>query len=558
MALYVSRIHKIAWAILFIGTLLIARLVYLQVLESPKLAIEGLSGRVAEVSLGPERGDIFDRNGALLTNTVQTFCIIIFPAQVVDPYEAASQLVAFSGIDKNEMIKKIRQAQRPFKLQANITEKVAEAVNQLQIPGVLAVAEKSRYSYNSLAVHTTGYINVADNQGVSGIERMYDDILRGEQTEHVAALVDAGQQIIPGLGYTRLKLGNNLGPGNIILTIDSRIQKIVENIMDKHEIKGAVVIMKPSTGEILAIASRPKFDPTQIENYLTMKTAPFLNRALSAYQPGSIFKLVVAAAALENKVVRPDDTFFDPGYVDVSNRRFYGWDYEQGGRGKITFTDAMAYSSNPTFITVGLKLGSDKLISFARQLGFGKHTQLAFYGEADGNLPDSSQPIYPGELANLAIGQGTFEATPLQFACLVSTILNDGVKVEPYLVSRLVDSRGRSIKSFSPTPGVRVFSHQTAEDMKKMMAAVTRYGTGEEAYVPGVGSAGKTGSAETGRMQQGKSVNHAWFAGYAPLEKPQYAAVVFVEEGHSGGDVAAPIFREIFTEVVANTLSDDR
>ncbi|SEO26522.1 peptidoglycan D,D-transpeptidase FtsI family protein [Propionispora vibrioides] len=558
MALYVSRIHKIAWAILFIGTLLIVRLVYLQVLESPKLAIEGLSGRVAEVSLGPERGDIFDRNGILLTNTVQTFCIIIFPAQVVDPYETASQLVAFSGIDENELMKRMRQAQRPFKLQANITEKVAETINQLQIPGVLAVAEKSRYSYSSLAVHTTGYINVADNQGVSGIERMYDDILKGEQTEHVAALVDAGQQIIPGLGYTRLKLGNNLGPGNIILTIDSRIQKIVENIMDKHEIKGAVVIMKPSTGEILAMASRPKFDPTQIENYLTMKTAPFLNRALSAYQPGSIFKLVVAAAALENKVVRPDDIFFDPGYVDVSNRRFYGWDYEQGGRGNITFTDAMAYSSNPAFITVGLKLGSDKLISFARQLGFGQHTQLAFYGEADGNLPDSSQPIYPGELANLAIGQGSFEATPLQFACLVSTILNDGVKVEPYLVSRLVDTRGRSIKSFSPAPGVRVFSHQTAEDMKKMMAAVTRYGTGEEAYVPGVGSAGKTGSAETGRMQQGKSVNHAWFAGYAPLQKPQYAAVVFVEEGHSGGDVAAPIFREIFSEVIANTPSDDK
>lgn len=550
MALYVSRIRKIACSIFFIGTLLIVRLGYLQVLESPKLAIEGLSGRVAEVSLGAGRGNIFDRNGILLTNTVQSFCIIIFPAQVMDPYEAASQLAAFSGINESELMNKIRQAQRPFKLQVNLAEKTADAINQLQIPGVLAVAEKSRYSYSSLAVHITGYTNAADNQGVSGIERMYDDILKGEQTEHVAALVDAGQQIIPGLGYTRLKLGNNPGPGNVILTIDSKIQKIVENIMDKHGIKGAVVIMKPSTGEILAMASRPKFDPTQIENYLTMKTAPFLNRALSAYQPGSIFKLVVAAAALENKVVRPDDTFFDPGYIDVSNRRFYGWDYERGGRGNISFTDAMAYSSNPVFITVGLKLGPDRLISFARKLGFGKHTQLAFYGEADGNLPDSEQPIYPGELANLAIGQGSFEATPLQFACLVSTIINDGIRIEPYLVSKLVDARGRSLKTFAPVQGVRVFSHQTAEDMKKMMAAVTRYGTGEEAYVPVVGSAGKTGSAETGRIQQGRSVNHAWFAGYAPLEQPRYAAVVFVEEGRSGGDVAAPIFREIFTDVI--------
>jgi cell division protein FtsI/penicillin-binding protein 2 len=380
---------------------------------------------------------------------------------------------------------------------------------------------------------------------------MYDEILRGSQPEYVAAMVDASQQLIPGLGYKKLHIAEGTGPSNIVLTIDTRIQKIVESIMDKNINKGAVVVMRPSTGEILAMASRPNFDANNLGDYLASDTAPFLNRALAAYQPGSVFKLVLAAAALENKIVKPQDTFFDPGYVDVNNVRIKGWDFEKGARGTISFTDAIAYSSNPVVINVGLKLGADELITYAKRLGFGHKTKLDFDGEADGNLP-TAESLYPGDLANLSIGQGFLEATPLQVASLIGTIVNDGIKVGPCLVSRFTTPDGVVIKNYPLSRGTRVLDKQTAVQLREMMTAVTRYGTGQEAYVEKSGSAGKTGSAETGHFDKsGKSLSHAWFAGYAPLDNPAYVIVVFVEDGMSGGDVAAPIFREIAAAALA-------
>jgi len=525
------------------------RLFYLQVVEGPKLTMQGISIRVQEVPMEVARGEIVDRNGVPLTNTAQHFSIILFPSQLSDVEQTAEKLADITGLQAPKIMTRIAKDERPFKLKTDLDAITAKKINALKIPGVLVIAEKVRYGYSSLAAHVTGYINASDNKGVSGIEGMFDEVLRGNQPEYAAALVDAGQQIIPGLGYKRLRLTNGSGPNNVVLTLDSRIQKIVENVLDRHSQKGAVVVMRPSTGEILAMASRPNFDANNLGDYLAQDSAPLLNRAVAAYQPGSVFKLVVAVAALENQLVRPNDTFFDQGYIDVNNIRFKGWDYDRGPRGYISFTEAMAYSSNPVFIQVGLKLGAEQLISYARKLGFGQKTRLDFEGEAEGNLP-SPENMYPGELANLSIGQGVFEATPVQFASLVATIVNDGIKVEPYIVHKLTTTDGVVVKNFAPSRGIRVLSRQTSAQMREMMTAVTRIGTGQAAYVDGIGSAGKTGSAETGRVNpDGKSINHAWFAGYAPLDKPQYVVVVFVEEGMSGSDVAAPIFREIISKI---------
>ena len=364
---------------------------------------------------------------------------------------------------------------------------------------MVAVAEKKRYGYSLLASHAVGYINTVDNRGISGIEGQYDEILRGNKPEYIAAMVDAGQHIIPGLGYKRLKIGSGTEPCNVVLTLDSRIQKSVESVIEGKISKGAVLVLRPSTGEILAMVSRPNFDANNVSEYLNQNSAPLLNRTVSSYQPGSVFKLAVAAAALESNIVSPDDVFSDPGYIDVNKLRFKGWDYESGGRGQLTFTEAMAYSSNPVFIQVGLKLGAEKLLFYAREFGFGYHTELNFDGEANGNLP-SAKNMYPGDLANLAIGQGSFEATPLQIAVLVSTIVNDGIKVQPCLVHKLTTEDGTNIRTFPLSQGTRVISQSTALKMREMMVAVTRYGTGHEAYVKGYGSAGKTGTAETGRI----------------------------------------------------------
>ena len=549
MAFRISRIYNIMCFFIVMCSLLMMRLFYLQIIESTYLVRQSLSMRMQEVSIEVPRGEIVDRNGFALTNTGQHFTIIVFPGQIKNIQMATTQLAQITGATPGYFLSQMTVNKLPFKLKMDIDIVMGQKINSLKIPGVVVVAERSRYGYSPLAAHVTGYINSADNEGVSGIESMYDELLRGNQPEYATVLVDATDRIIPGLGYKRLRLSGGSGPSNVVLTLDLSIQKNVERLMDKHSINGAVVVLRPSTGEILAMASRPNFDANHLGDYLRKNTAPLLNRAVSAYQPGSVFKLVTAAAALESGIARPDDRFYDPGYIEVDNLRFKGWDYDKGGRGQLTFTEALAYSSNPVFIEIGLKLGAETLLSFAQKFGFGQKSNLNFNGEVAGNLPNLDT-ISPGELANFAIGQGEFEATPLQVASLVGTIANDGIKVDPYLVSKLTNSEGMVVKSYGASLGTRVLSKKTAKQMQEMMTTVTRFGTGQTAYVEGMGSAGKTGSAETGRRNAaGQGISHAWFAGYGPLENPQYAIVVFVEDGMSGGDVAAPIFGEILSGI---------
>lgn len=556
MAYSSTRMYRLVLFFLVMSSLLLMRLFYLQIIQGSQLALESLSIRVQELPVEVARGEILDRNRLPLTNTAQQYSVIVFPGQIEN--KSAQALVKLEPIiflshEQLEIaLRRLNASEYPFRLANDIGSNTAQKINAMKLPGIVAVAEKVRYGHGSLAAHVVGYINSADNKGVSGIEGMYDELLHGSQPEYVAAIVDAGQQLIPGLGYKRMKLTTGNKENNIVLTIDKQIQQKVEEIMDRTVAKGAVVVMHPQTGEILAMASRPTFDANNLSHYLEQSSGPLLNRAISAYQPGSVFKLVVAAAALENRTVKMDDVFFDPGYIDVNNVRFQGWDYEQGAKGQMTITEAMAHSSNPVFIEIALKLGADKLITMAQKLGYGSRTKLEFLGESEGNLPEADQ-LYPGDLANLAIGQGFCEATPVQLAQTVATIVNDGVKVEPCIVSMFTSTDGAAVKSFHPIPTTRVMSRQTAERLRTMMAAVTQYGTGQAAYVEGVGSAGKTGSAETGRTNTtGKGINHAWFAGFTPLERPKYVIVVFAEEGMSGSNVAAPIFREIAAAIVKN------
>jgi len=556
MAYSSTRMLRLVLFFLVMSSLMVMRLFYLQAIQGQQLALEGLNIRVQGLPVEVARGEILDCNRQPLTNTAQQYSLIVFPGQVEHtPMQILRKIDTIVNVP-SEQFEYLAQgghnSEYPFRLAKDIGSDAAKKINDLQIPGIVAIPEKTRYGQGMLASHILGYINSADNKGVSGIEGMYDELLRGNQPEYVAAIVDASQQIIPGLGYKRMKLTASNSENNIVLTIDKQIQQKVEKIMDRTIVKGAVVVMRPSTGEILAMASRPGFDANNLSRYLEQSSAPLLNRAISAYQPGSVFKLVVAAAALENKTVGMNDVFFDSGYIDVNNVRFQGWDYDQGPKGRLTITEAMAHSSNPVFIEVALKLGAEKLIDMAAKFGYGSRTNLGFLGESDGNLPDSSQ-LYPGDLANLAIGQGFCEATPVQVAQTVATIVNDGIKVDPYIVSLLTTPDGTIVKTFQARPGIRVISSQTAIKLRNMMMAVTQYGTGQAAYVEVFGSAGKTGSAETGRTTTtGKGINHAWFAGFTPLERPKYVIVVFVEEGMSGSNVAAPIFREIATEILKN------
>jgi penicillin-binding protein 2 len=545
MAVYSSRLIKVCGFFLLISLVLIGRLIFLQVIYGSELALEGLSGRIREIPGPQERGQIFDRHQQLLTNRDFYYHIVVFPSLSLQAESVRQALTPVLTREHLAEVLELTQAKQPGQSAFTVSESVMHYINEeAQQAGILAVKESIRYNSDNLASHVIGYVN-ADNRGVSGIEAIYDDLLSSQRHQYMAALVDASEQVIPGLGYKELRLGSGGEPSNLVLTLDADIQRQVEQTVDKYMKKGAVVVMQPTTGEILAMVSRPNYNNNNVGEALHQDNSPLLNRAVSAFQPGSVFKLVVAAAALETGLVKPEQTFYDHGYIDINQVRFNGWDYEQSPRGLITFQDALAYSSNPVFIEVGQKIGAERLLSYARKLGFGQRTKLNFDGEVEGNLP-AADKVFAADLANLSIGQGTCETTPVQMAALVATIVNNGIKVEPSIVKKVVSAQGITLKQNDSQLSNRVLSKATCQQLKNMMTAVTKYGTGQAAYIPEFGSAGKTGSAETGRLDgKGNSINHAWFAGYAPLVNTKYVVVVFVEEGHSGGDVAAPLFQAI-------------
>jgi cell division protein FtsI/penicillin-binding protein 2 len=551
MGIFLFRRRFIGLVLFFLcgWLLLIGKLFHVQIIDNKKLAKMALSQRVLEVPVAVARGDILDRNGISLTNTSLHYSVLLFPGQVADKVETAEGLSPYVDMASQQIIVQIQNTKYPFKLKTDIDAVTARKINSLGLAGVVAVEEKLRYGFNNYAAHILGYINASDNRGMSGIEYTFDSILRTEQVEAVAALVDGGQHLIPGLGYKRIKMAADKPPAHVVLTLDSNLQRKVEMTMDRTMKTGAVVVLQPYTGEILAMASRPSFNGNDLAPSLMRSDAPLLNRAIVGFQPGSVFKVVVAAAALEEGLARPEDIFFDPGYIDVGKLRFKGWNYDKGGNGRITFRDAMVFSSNPVFIEVGLRLGSSRLVEYARKFGFGNSSDLGVEEESWGNLPDPEE-MHPGDLANMAIGQGMLEASPLQVASMIAVVVNDGVRVVPRLVEKTMTNEGAILKSFPVSAGKRIISKQTARQLRDMLVQTTKKGTGQGAMVERMGTAGKTGSAETGRTDtSGKGINHAWFAGYAPVQNPQYVIVVLVEEGRSGGDVAAPIFKEIVEEI---------
>jgi len=279
MAFSISRLRKL-FLFVAVGVLAIfGRLFFLQVLEADKLSLSALESRIVEAPADGVRGDILDRNGLPLTGTIEQSYLFVFPAQIHQPQQVWSTLSDL-GVDSIELQETMVTVKQPFKWKYAINQQTASKINDAAIPGVVAVTEKKRYSLNGLAAHVLGYINAADNQGVSGLEASYDSVLRGYQTTYIAALVDAGQRIIPGLGYKRIHTSGGIRPGNIVLTIDKRIQGIAESVLDQGVSKGAVIVMNPATGEILAMASRPNFYADRLEMYLNHQSAPLINREI--------------------------------------------------------------------------------------------------------------------------------------------------------------------------------------------------------------------------------------------------------------------------------------
>lgn len=532
--------------ILFLG--IIGRLYYLQIVQKDDLIVKATRQRAINTTLKMVRGNIYDRNMISFTDTEQKLYIIVIPNYFKSFEKISQQIAELTGYSVGEISAMLEQEKPVTFIVDHYSEQDID--EKFQHPGVKLVRLSKRYGEKSLARHIIGYVNDKDQIGYSGIEKVFDKELTVNKSQSIGMIGDAIKRSIPGLGYRVTNCFNEHNNTGVRLTLDYHIQESVEDVLDKEIKSGAVVVTDIKTGDVLALASRPNYSQNNITLYIDSEGSELVNKALSAYDLGSVFKIIVAAAALEQKVVTPQTLFHCTGSIDVDGKQF-NCSISGDGHGRIDFIHAFAYSCNSSFIDVGLKTGYKPIVNMARRFGFGKPVEL-FDGlqQQSGYIPDNRY-VSPREIANISIGQGEILVTPIQVVDMVTTIANNGVRKKLNIVDALVNDEGNVIQELRKENDTRIIHSTIAKKIQKMMQEVTISGTGKKANLQQYGgAAGKTGSAETGWVVNGQTKVHAWFAGYFPVDNPKYAMVVFVENGRWGGSAAAPIFGEIAKRIM--------
>lgn len=523
-------------------SLLGLQLARIQLWLGPEFKARALDQQRQTLALNTPRGHIYDRNMVSLTGAQGQPVLVVFPPLVEDKETVARELAAFLGW-KGEEISSLLDRGQAFQIEVERLVPALEVFAAGSFPGVFLLQKEERYGDTALARHLIGYVQQGENKGVAGLERYYNSYLQGGRKLELVAWVDANGEVIPGLGLHQVAQGR-AGQGDLVLTIDARIQRIVEEVMEERVSAGAVVVVQVQTGEILALASRPNYRQDRIGEYLARTDACLLNRALRNYPPGSLFKIIVLAAALEEGLSHLEEEFSCGGSVAVGEEVFRCHQHREGGHGLLTLGEAFAQSCNPVFITLAQRIGSERLLNYSRRLGIDEAV-LGLPEEKEGYLAQDLP--YPGDLANLSLGQGPVLVTPLQIAQITQAVANGGF-LKPLQLVR----DGPEDKLEGEKRERRVLSASTAAALHQLFQRTVEEGTGTGAASPWFTCGGKTGTAETGKSTgEGELVCHAWFAGFAPLEEPLLAVVVLVEEGGSGGKVAAPIFKAILSRVFA-------
>ncbi|MDQ4143610.1 MAG: penicillin-binding protein 2 [Actinomycetota bacterium] len=541
-----NRLALVFTLIVLAFGLLGARLVMLQILDAPAYAKIALDQRKRVETFPARRGTIFDRQGESLAISVDMQTIWADPQLVDDPEGEAAQLAPLIGQKKGKLAELLRGTMPGSRFEyiaRQIEPRIARQIEQLELAGIYMKPEAKRvYPNDRLASHVLGLADV-DGNGIAGIEVQYDDILQGTPGRMVLEQDPAGNWLPQAdLTYERALPGRSL-----FLTIDKEIQYFTEMTLaratEAYNAKAATaIVMKPETGEILAMANVPDFDPNRASDF---DVDAQRNRALTdEYEPGSIFKAVTMAAALEERVVTPETTFVVPDTFPYIDRVFH--DSHPHPTEVMTVSDILTDSSNVGTIKVGLELGAERLDEYISRFGFGSPTGLDFEGEADGNVRPLEE-WYGTTIATVPIGQG-IAVTAMQMATAYSTLANEGVWTEPKLMSATVNDEGDIVPASEPARK-RVVSRRAARAVTKMMVRVVDEGTGIEAQVPGYIVAGKTGTAQKVDPETGGYGEEyvASFAGYAPAKDPEIVIVVSFDEPDEiyGGSTAAPTFSTI-------------
>ena len=576
------RLFILRVGLLLVVVLLGLRLWHLQIYEGPYYRDLSENNRTRLVLLEPARGLVYDRHGVLLANNVPSFSLYVTLEDVKDREVLIQQLTDLLGLDPTIVRKKMTTKGSkllPRKIKDRMTLRDATLVesHRLDMPGVMIQVESQRnYPGGVTAAHLLGYVGeISADQlekpefldlhqgsivGQYGVEKSYDRHMRGMAGQKSVEVDALGHEKKASV-VERPQAGNDL-----YLTIDVRLQKVAEDLLGTEQ--GAIVALDPNTGDILAMASRPGFDPNVLSRELTAKQwveivqdegRPLNNRASQGqYPPGSTFKIPMAVAALETKTMSPSSTVFCNGGYQFGKRLYHDW--KASGHGYVDLHNALVHSCDVYFYTIGQRMGIDVMAEFGRDFGLGKATGVELPSERSGIMPSTAwkqkaknEQWLPGETISAAIGQGYVTVTPLQMASLVGTVANDGVSYRPRLVQAVMDRMSGNLQELPAVPRGKINAKpETFRVIKEALADVVTKGTATKAKSSLVTIGGKTGTAQVAALRTGPEENipkkfrdHAWFVAFAPVESPKIAVAVLAEHMGHGGAVAAPLAKEV-------------
>lgn len=546
------RGRRFAVALVFMAgfAVVLIRLFNLQVLQAAELTVKADRQHSKTVTLEGPRGTIYDRHGKVLAINVEVPSVFGVPALLDNPSGVARYLSPVLHVRAAEIERKLKQDRSFVWLARKLDPDQGRRLEQMPLDGIGIVMEGRRfYPKGPLLSHVLGFAGM-DGQGLEGLEHRYETYLHGEKRIVVLQRDALGRTVFP----KDLREQAPASGHSLTLTIDEVIQYVAEKELEAtvnatHAKSGILVAMEPRTGAVLAIAVSPRFDPNAVA---ALSPDRWRNKALTdAYEPGSTLKVIVGAAALEEKVMTPGSLVFgENGRMTVANTIIH--DHEKSGW--MTFAQVIQRSSNIGAAKVAMALGENRLYRYLQAFGFGERTDIDLPGEATGLL---KHPRSWGRrsLASIAMGQ-EIGVTPLQLIAAVSAVANGGLLMKPYIVSEIRDAGGRLVKQGAPQVRRRVISAETAVTLSRILEGVVAQGTGTKAAIPGFRVAGKTGTAQkidprTGAYSSTQFVGS--FVGYVPADDPRLAMIVVIDEPQTeawGGAVAAPVFRRVAEQVL--------
>ncbi len=551
-----KRIRIVLLVIIFVFIVIIGKVFYIEVIEYGKLNTLASNLWSRNLPIEADRGKIYTVDGEIVAGNLTTTSLVFIPNQIKDKEIVATKISEILGVSKEkieEHLYKKSMMERVHPEGRRLSYEIADKIEDLKFDGVYLLKESKRYyPHDEMLSHVLGYVGI-DNQGLSGLELEYDDILTGEYGS-IQYFSDAkGNNLERSSVYVEPEDGLD-----IYLTVNYSIQTSIErelnNVVSKYNPEGAwAIAMDPNTGEILGMSSRPNFDPNNYQDYDTET----INRNMAiwaSYEPGSTFKILTLSSAVnEKKVDLLKDTFYDGGSVNVDGARIKCW--KAGGHGSQTFLEVVQNSCNPGFVELGRRLGKETLFAYIDKFGYGKKTGIDLNGESSGILFSLSK-VGPVELATTAFGQGV-SVTALQQVTAVSAAINGGTLYKPYIMKRVVEHEtGQIIKEVKPTV-IRdnIITEDTSEQVRMTLESVVSLGTGRNAYIDGYRVGGKTGTAQ--KVNNGVYMTGNYivsFIGFLPANDPKIVVYLAIDNPKGitqyGGTVSAPIVKNIMEDAI--------